>query len=958
MCNGWFDLNFLYLWAQNFEENINQNNLENLHKIALYTRFISFESENKIKISINVIPENEKLIEAHVSVDVSQIKMIVAEKIFSQKLISLKFENSNIIEMVQPITRLGLQYFSQANLNVDHHIRKENQKNYHWIKDKSIKYIFYQIENYTLCSKEYQTSSIEELWIGISPPLLFPSEGLWRVFLRAPRALALSASLANEALSQPISEFGASLTLVNDRASSPVMLWIAAREPEGNAPHTEGVLRLAPPLSLSLPPPSVAISRTLGWLVVDVDALAVRAWWSARTREETIHASLSPLRAPEQPQDSAPTQQGEPLGSWGWLDERASLHEVWEMPTSLHLHERLRRAMALLLPGLAACLNPRLVEPGILQVELLVPAESSPADVQGALGGSLEALGLSLKPHAPRSASRALISTTTEALTASGVLLGANSGRSLGVALVMDVRGTQTNLCAVATLYGIPGLRPIVVAQDTLQVGVASWAKGHLPNDPRVQALSSFLAGVAGHGEPSALPNEALRREGVLLYKALTVAAVEYLAQVLLAKTWLKLVLDAAQKLNPALPDWPSQALWSEDTCITLALEGWGCAPLWEGSALCTLAELGQIQSHLAEHMQQALSRGAETQAKIKVWMPCDQGARFMANAVLSDKAPLCPAQPTVPFGPTGLVGRETGRQIAPTMYGGLDHDTSWATSTLVWEPPAALEALGFVPTTVPSEPNRPWRSPLLRLVEAQLPALLSARRLHPLISHHPMPKLSIIPIPALPHSDRPHPTSPQSETRLEVLPPAFAPPPPLTIVCGARLWLADLGLGHQFRLVLRCETPTDYDLESLLFVLNKNNSVLDEHCFVFFNQKKYMNAIFMNKKSIKNQVDIEYIIDIDQLPKDVQKISIISFFYNAQSCQSFLKTSGLSFTISSTNGDTVVQLHDEDIFKKSYANVHVCDFYIHHNQWKFHVRLDPLVGTIEDHCKRFSLLF
>ena len=365
---------------------------------------------------------------------------------------------------------------------------------------------------------------------------------------------------------------------------------------------------------------------------------------------------------------------------------------------------------------------------GAVKVVLSHPIGAAAGDLGRAIQGALRTLRLasqSASVFAP--ALRGLrgedkLELSTPATTGAGFLRSSASGRHIRFAVVVDLRGFETQLACVASVTSSPPLPPVCVAQEVLHVGLFHWARPWLRDDSRdiiADALQS-------------LSHDEARVAATRFHEALLAVVGAFVTSVLTSPEAIRIALHEA--------DGVELAAWGPDSVVTVLLDGWGVAPLWQHRELrdLPLIDARTIGGALWDAVRAGTAGTKAEGVEVRVQPPEPHGTRYLRDAYDGDYHAVTPNRPGVGYGPLGFSAVIDGQQVfdsADYFTGNKVGDPSLDDVRLQWRPSAA-----FVRAKVASHgalegvgrPRLPWavaaEQALLGLV-AQETAAAAARR-------------------------------------------------------------------------------------------------------------------------------------------------------------------------------------------------------------------------------------
>lgn len=456
-----------------------------------------------------------------------------------------------------------------------------------------------------------------------------------------------------------------------------------------------------------------------GTFVLDIDALAARVDLLVEfANGQRLVGRFAPWCAYFAEESS---QKQSALWPWAFIAPESDLglatSRVAASGDGVQASERIRDALIACAPALECALtSPQGVVVGAKHSEILLQAAAADGQLCHAAAG-ISGFPLNLQADVPESGSELDVrkDSSANARSATAVVLAMPNGRAISVAASIDLRGFELRMAVVAKLNESGNEAPVLIAQETIRIGVTSLALALLPHNAAVGDLEKMLGELM---RPTAAGGaNQLAREMVAerFYSAIATAGAEFVHAVLEDGRWVGDLWQVARS-GEEIPSLPlAEICDATDVCIEFA--GWGFAPLWPTSMFQAPAD----RRKFIDLMTRTCKRSEACKA-LNVYVNPPKPP-LLLDLLKCAQAPASGLNPGTSFGPTVLAGRgAAGQEIAAgwvTPRGGLpvaDH----------WEPPASLAGLGFSNISGRSCRNPRLRSPLAALLEESIGEVLA----------------------------------------------------------------------------------------------------------------------------------------------------------------------------------------------------------------------------------------
>ncbi len=166
------------------------------------------------------------------------------------------------------------------------------------------------------------------------------------------------------------------------------------------------------------------------------------------------------------------------------------------------------------------------------------------------------------------------------------------------------------------------------------------------------------------------------------------------------------------------------------------------------------------------------------------------------------------------------------------------------------------------------------------------------------------------------------------------------------------------VGLGWDIK---KFDTGTDFDLDSLAFLLNSTDKVRGEKDFVFYNNLKHESGAVIhsgdNKTGLGEGDDEMITLEFDKVPADINKISLVITIHDAEARkQNFGMVSNAFVRV--VDSDTNVELVRYDLGEDYSTETAVIagDVYRHQDGWKFNAIGSGFQGGLAALTKNYGL--
>lgn len=191
----------------------------------------------------------------------------------------------------------------------------------------------------------------------------------------------------------------------------------------------------------------------------------------------------------------------------------------------------------------------------------------------------------------------------------------------------------------------------------------------------------------------------------------------------------------------------------------------------------------------------------------------------------------------------------------------------------------------------------------------------------------------------------------------------------PVNLAKGQRVSLdktmtmALVGLGWDTN---RYDGGNDFDLDAAAFLLGANGKVLNDSCFIFYNNLEHTSGAVRhtgdNLTGAGEGDDEVILINFSKMPKEVEKVAITVTIHEAETRrQNFGQVSNAFVRVAKmaseedTAGETVVRYDLMEEFSVETALV-VCEIYRHGAEWKFNAVGAGFQGGLAALCHNFGV--
>ncbi|HBG5346684.1 TPA: TerD family protein [Clostridioides difficile] len=152
-----------------------------------------------------------------------------------------------------------------------------------------------------------------------------------------------------------------------------------------------------------------------------------------------------------------------------------------------------------------------------------------------------------------------------------------------------------------------------------------------------------------------------------------------------------------------------------------------------------------------------------------------------------------------------------------------------------------------------------------------------------------------------------------------------------------------------------------DYDLDVSVFMVGESQRVEKDEDFIFYNNLKHPSGAVEhlgdNRTGEGDGDDEEILVNLDVMPKHIQKIAVtVTIYEAAERRQNFGQVSNSYIRVLNSENDEEILRYDLGEEFSIETAITVCEIYKYNGEWKFSAVGAGFEGGLEALCRNYGL--